>query len=189
MDISEIKGNENVKRVLEIALAGNFSILLIGGRKSGRSMFKEVAKSLNGTGLFITRENKCKCNYKECICTHEELKEHYKYLMDLWNKDYDMYCEVNYPNYNQLKRKQEDNASVLERLQKVSNFTSLECSGKADALLKSFYEKMEQTPYDIKIVIKVARVIANMEQSEFIQTQHIAEAIQYRIFEPLQKLQ
>jgi magnesium chelatase family protein len=187
-DIKNIKGNHNAKRVIEIALAGNFSVLLIGGRKSGRGMFKEVAKSLNGKSLFITAADKCKCNNRECICTEEELKEHYKYLISLWNKDYDIYVELQYPEYNQLKRKHEDNNKILERLKNVSNFESLEYDTSSDSLLKTYYERMNATPYDIKVIIKVARVIANMEQEEFIKPYHIAEAIQYRVFTPLQKL-
>ena len=39
------------------------------------------------------------------------------------------------------------------------------------------------TPRALDAAIRVARTIANMEESEHIQEQHMAEAVQYRLFD------
>ena len=50
----------------------------------------------------------------------------------------------------------------------------------SEKLLAMAYEKMNLNPRTILKVRKMARTIADLENSEQIETEHVAEALQYR---------
>ena len=50
----------------------------------------------------------------------------------------------------------------------------------ASALLRAAYDKMGMSARGYDRIIRVARTIADMDSSETIKANHIAEAIQYR---------
>jgi magnesium chelatase family protein len=52
-DLREIRGQEHVKRGLEVALCGGHSVLLIGPNGAGKTMFAQVFKSISGNAVII----------------------------------------------------------------------------------------------------------------------------------------
>ena len=52
-DLKEIRGQEHVKRGLEVALCGGHSVLLIGPKGAGKTMFAQVFKSISGKAVII----------------------------------------------------------------------------------------------------------------------------------------
>jgi predicted ATPase with chaperone activity len=57
MDISEVISQNHVKRAVEIAIAGNHNLLLIGPQGSGKTMWGEVIKSLFSEREFVFLDN------------------------------------------------------------------------------------------------------------------------------------
>ncbi len=60
----------------------------------------------------------------------------------------------------------------------IANYCKLDESGLS--LLKRAMEKLSLSARAYDRIIKVARTIADLDSSENIQTEHLAEAIQYR---------
>ena len=60
----------------------------------------------------------------------------------------------------------------------IRRFCALDDEGQA--LMKGAYEHMGLTARSYDRILRVARTIADLDESENIQTHHLAEAIQYR---------
>ena len=63
----------------------------------------------------------------------------------------------------------------------IRRFCALDDEGQA--LMKGAYEHMGLTARSYDRILRVARTIADLDESENIQTHHLAEAIQYREME------
>ena len=186
--MNNIKGHENVKRSVEIALLGSFSIMLVGGLSSGRKSFIKIIddfKSINETEYQYTYAKSfdiCECMEKDCICEVDNIANHRTKLNQTLVKGYDFIlelCNVTFEKLNS-KGKLETTENVIKRLEQSTKFTDTKLDSGCTALLKNAYEKLNLYPVDYYKIIKIARVIANLDKSEFIEAQHIAEAIQYR---------
>ena len=60
----------------------------------------------------------------------------------------------------------------------IRQFCALDDEGQE--LMKGAYEHMGLTARSYDRILRVARTIADLDESEHIQTHHLAEAIQYR---------
>ena len=60
----------------------------------------------------------------------------------------------------------------------IDTFCSIDKNG--EILLKNAFEKLKLSVRAYQRILKVARTIADLEESKDIQVRHLAEAIQYR---------
>lgn len=75
LDMSDIKGQEHVKRGLEVAAAGDHSILLIGPHKSGKWALGERFSTIYSNGVVLFRLQ------KEGASTHNGIARNHKGIM------------------------------------------------------------------------------------------------------------
>ena len=154
--------------------------------------------------MFIGAYNPCPCGFyldpeKECKCTITEIKKYHKKLsgpiMDRIDikinvprikgekvfsetvRNYkDIIDKISYLKELQFKRQNKFNSELAPKEIKIYCKLSL----KAEELLKKSIDNLRLSLRAVDKIIKTARTIADFENKEIIDTDHIAEALQYR---------
>ena len=160
--------------------------------------------------ILIASMNPCPCgNFgsqtKECKCTPQQIRKYLSKLSGPLMDRIDLHIEVDNISYDDLTDKisnEETSASIKERVNKArriqlerfngagqfcnAHMTTKECNTfckldeECENLLKVAFEKLNLSARAYNRILKVARTIADLEASEKIKPQHIAEAISYR---------
>ena len=147
----------NLSRAYEIALLGNFRVKIVFDKE-----------------------------YKQGFEDYENIKAFYKDV--LFCKDGDITVEIYKPNYTQDKINYETLDDILGRVNRAKN-NSLPTDFKNDAcntLLKTATERLGFSYSKKEKVIEIAKIIAQLDNSKFIEAQHLAEAIQYNCYDDTQ---
>lgn len=207
-DLQEIRGQEHVKRGLEVALCGRHSVLLIGPRGSGKTMFAQVFKGMSGKAVII--ENlpdikkipekikgnivvatmvPCPCgNFtdpkRECRCTPEKIRRYLEKISQKALDKIDIHLEV--PKFSMEvlmnRRAGESTADVVKRIDsfRASNISSKGLNKEAEELLKLAILELGISARAYDRIISVAKTIAKMEGKDIVEACHLSEAISYR---------
>lgn len=159
--------------------------------------------------MLIAAMNPCPCGFyghpvKECKCTPAARKRYMDKVSGPILDRIDIHIEVAPVEYEQLSRKaqEETSAQIKKRVnraraiqQKRFEGTSVSCNAKmtpgmtkkfcvltddADNLLKMSFEKLGLSARAYDKILRMSRTIADLDESELIEMNHIAEALQYR---------
>lgn len=162
--------------------------------------------------MLVAALNPCPCGHrgdtlKECVCTHNQIERYWNKLSGPLLDRIDLHLEVPRLKNNELLSNKtfEPSKNIRERVTKArkvqlnrfkdSNiFTNSEMQPKhlrqyckldetSTDLLKKAITHLKLSARAHDRILKVARTIADLENTENIQAQHIAEAIQYRSFD------
>jgi magnesium chelatase family protein len=160
--------------------------------------------------ILVAAMNPCPCgNYgttKDCSCAATAVLRYRKKMSGPIADRIDMWIDVPLISHSKLSEKQsigEGSALVRERVEttrkiqrerfqdtkkiklnsemgpkEIEKFAPLEVETKN--ILNSSAERLKLSPRAYHKVVKLARTIADLNQSEHIQTSHILEALQYR---------
>lgn len=181
-DFGLIKGQEACKRAVMIALAGRHFIILVGPSGNGKTMLIDAAKAINPAfqAKEITIWNRL---------GNSDPRQRDRHLEALSRLPADMHVEVPvlpFCEWTSLRRGT-DSAKVRQTVERTRAFApgheDLTFSEGCLLLAKQAYQELGMTPRALNAAIRVARTIANMDESEHIQEQHLAEAVQYRLFD------
>lgn len=159
--------------------------------------------------MLVGAMNPCPCGYfghptKQCTCS-DAAKRHYKDKISGPILDrIDIHIEVQTVEYETIssKQREESSAEIRKRVNKARAIqqkrfegTTITCNAKmtpaatrdycilspqADELMKSSFEKLGMSGRAYDKILRIARTIADLDDSEMIEFVHIAEAIQYR---------
>ncbi len=159
--------------------------------------------------MLVGAMNPCPCGYlghptKNCTCS-DKARKHYKDKISGPLLDrIDIHIEVQNVEYEVIssKQKEESSAEIRKRVNKARDIqrkrfegTGINCNAKmtpsatrdycnlspqADELMKSSFEKLGMSGRAFDKILRVARTIADLDDSEMIEFVHIAEALQYR---------
>ena len=159
--------------------------------------------------MLIASMNPCPCGYygdieKECKCTEQEKHRYLRKISGPLMDRIDIQVEVNSVKYDNLnsEKTEESSEEIRERVNKarkiqkqrydgigiysnseltpslLEKFCKLDKSGKA--ILKNAFEKLGLSARAYSRILKVARTIADLDESHNIKEKHLLEAIQYR---------
>lgn len=159
--------------------------------------------------FLVAAMNPCPCGYlgdpkHECTCTQAAISRYLGKISGPLLDRFDIQISVEAVNYKDLnikskgKKSSEIKKNVLKarkiqskRYKDLKIYTNSDLSGKvlekycklnanAENMLKIAYENLGLSVRAYSKIIKVARTIADLENSENIKEEHIAEAIRYR---------
>ncbi len=159
--------------------------------------------------MIIAAMNPCPCGYhgssvKECTCTLEQIKRYQKKISGPLLDRIDIQIEVPAVNYDEISslERSESSSDIRKRVMRCRELQKKRYEGEgiltnaeltaplvkkycpltpdAEAMLKQAFSVLGLTARGYDKIIKVARTIADLEESEQIEMNHLAEAISYR---------
>ncbi len=159
--------------------------------------------------MLVASMNPCPCGYygdpvRECTCSATAISRYQKRISGPLLDRIDIHVEVPRVDYEKLadKRKVEDSATICKRVQaarerQLQRFlgTKLTCNAEmgpaevrdfcqvdpaAEKLLKAAMQQLHLSARAFHRVLKLARSIADLAESDMIAANHVAEAVQYR---------
>lgn len=159
--------------------------------------------------MMVASMNPCPCGYlgdptHECSCTQGQIDKYLGKISGPLLNRIDIQIEVSPVKYDDLKNEKNEESSLeikkriikargiqQERYKNLGIITNSELSSKyistfckinkeSEQLLKEAFERLGLSARAYNKILKVARTIADLEESENIETNHVAEAIQYR---------
>jgi magnesium chelatase family protein len=160
--------------------------------------------------MLVASMNPCPCGYynhpeKDCVCAPGIVQKYLNRISGPLLDRIDIHVEVTPVSFKELsaERNSELSSAVRDRViaarliqeerykendgthcnaqmnsKQLQNYCQLDESGKT--LLKNAMERLGLSARAYDRILKVARTVADLEQSQNIQPQHLAEAIQYR---------
>ncbi|MGN1131145.1 MAG: YifB family Mg chelatase-like AAA ATPase [Ruminococcus sp.] len=159
--------------------------------------------------MLIAAMNPCPCGFfnhptKKCTCSPAQINKYLNRVSGPLLDRFDIHIEVPPVEYDDLSstKNEESSLEIKKRVNKAREIqnkrfenSQTKCNAKlsdlefekycsisedANVLLKSAFEQMGLSARAYNRIIKVARTIADLDSSENIESQHIAEAVQYR---------
>lgn len=159
--------------------------------------------------MFVASMNPCPCGYygsreKECTCSQNAISKYMNRISGPLLDRIDIQIEVNPVKYSSLKgnKKEESSKQIKERVDIARNiqikrykefniFSNSEltpnlieqfCSldEQSEKILQTAFERLGLSARAYTRILKVARTIADLDNAKDIQSNHVAEAIQYR---------
>jgi magnesium chelatase family protein len=159
--------------------------------------------------MLVAAMNPCPCGYyghsnKKCTCNDKQIKKYLSKVSGPLLDRIDIHVEVPAVEYDDLTdyNEAESSAKIRERVNKARQIqierlkgTGITCNAKmtssltrkycqlsptAEKPLQVSFEKLGLSARAYDKVLKVARTIADLDESENIENRHILEAIQYR---------
>jgi len=190
MDIAQrLKGQEHVKRALEVAAVLNHSMTIYTeGTELDATHYVVplgIALGLLDSSFYIMRP--CYCGNLgsvelSCTCTAHMLDT---YRMDVVHRSTDMYTVLPMPTYEKLTTERlgeplEAIKARVDRAKKNVKNIGTQLDGAGLSLMKAAVRQLALTQYTYDKVLEVSRSIAALANADSIGAAHLAEAFQYR---------
>ncbi|HJM16794.1 MAG TPA: YifB family Mg chelatase-like AAA ATPase [Flavobacteriales bacterium] len=160
--------------------------------------------------MLISSMNPCPCGYynhpeKDCLCSPGIVQKYLNKISGPLLDRIDLHVEVTPVSFSELSSKEKGESSkdirkkvILSREIQEKRFSKSEktysnshmsskqlqdfckLDNESSEMLKTAMEKLDLSARAYNRILKVSRTIADLDDSENIESQHIAEAIQYR---------
>lgn len=161
--------------------------------------------------MLVASMNPCKCGYYpnrlRCHCSYSQIHRYLSHISGPLLDRIDVFIETAPIEYMELQKQEatEGSRQIRERIllarkvqmdryskepflfnsqltpKKIAKYCALDQEAKD--LMESAFHRLQLSSRGFHRILKVARTIADLEQSEEIKTKHLSEAICYRSFE------
>jgi magnesium chelatase family protein len=167
--------------------------------------------------MLVAAANPCKCGYygdpaKNCTCSIRDTENYLSRLSGPFMDRIDIHIHVPSLKYSEIEStKAEEKSETIkkrvnlarrlqqERYRDYNIFCNAHLKGsmikkfcvldkEAQRLLRSVFDKLNLSARAHDRILKVARTIADMEESELICSNHLAEAISYRVLDRVARI-
>jgi predicted ATPase with chaperone activity len=185
--LQKIKGQEHVKRAIEVALVQNDTVTIMVKDCRMNDVKTFLAPLLDDIELPYRILTPCHCGgfgsiVRECLCDKESIKYHQLTVrLALTN----FYIEYPYVSADKLlsDRLGEPLSVVLERVdaaKKRLTKVSDKLNDTSQSLLKAAIRQLDMSQSDIEATLRISKSIAALAGKTDIHPAHLAEAIQYK---------
>lgn len=159
--------------------------------------------------MLVASMNPCPCGYygdqsHQCICTPNQISRYINKISGPLLDRFDIHIEVPALSFNQLtnNQKSESSAEIRKRVNSVRAIQverykgeGIYCNAQLSSkqirkycaldneqtkIMKAAFDSLKLSARAYDRILKVARTIADLDNSDKIQSHHLAEAIQYR---------
>ena len=164
--------------------------------------------------MLVAAMNPCKCGYypdmNKCVCTPHEVHQYQSHISGPFLDRIDLCVEAAKVEYEELceEKEEETSESIRRRVckareiqykrygRRITNaaLTSSELARycvlgeKEKKFMQQIYDRLSLTVRTYHKVLKTARTIADLEGEEWIQINHLREAVAYRTMEERKKM-
>ncbi len=168
-----------VRRALEVAIFGRFSICFAGHPEGYGPNWARIAGEFGLTAHFITP---CLCGNllnprRACSCSIARINRYHEKPLTRKARSSDLYMEVTDPREETTTA--ESFKEALSRIEKAV-LKALAFNPEAINLLRAARRELSLTPLRVEKTKRVANAIACLSQCESIGPEHVAEAVQYQ---------
>ena len=161
--------------------------------------------------MLVASMNPCPCGHypdrTKCTCTQSQLQSYSNKISQPFLDRIDLCVTVSRLPFSDLQKKggEEESAAIKERVERtlkrqqnrfsgssIQNNADIPASelaaycpldAKCNALLKNAYDNLSLSARTCHKVIRLARTIADIEESDQIRMEHLSEALTYRSFD------
>ena len=160
--------------------------------------------------MFVASTNPCPCGYNgdpthTCVCTPGQIQRYMGKISGPLLDRIDIQCEISALSFDDISKAApgEPSSAIRERVikaravqeERFKGIRSVHCNAqmsermihqyaepdaKSLQLLRMGMERLKLSARAYNRILKVARTIADLDQSEHVESRHIAEAIGYR---------
>lgn len=158
--------------------------------------------------MLVASMNPCPCGYfgdkeRECRCTSQQIQNYRNRISGPLLDRIDLHIEVPNVKFESFSKTQEERSNVIrkrvEKARKIQQkryseygiYTNSELTPKliekfcdlqdsSRNILEKYFEKNKLSARSYSKILKIARTIADLDDSDKIQEEHILEAIRYR---------
>ena len=171
---NNIKGNEGLKRAIEVSLAGNHKITIIGNPANGHEDLKIIL------GDLLDFYPPCKCvNLKSCNCTNSIIKKFQNRIARLHNPIITNLIEPTIHDFN--SKNSELYKDMIKRVNEYEDKSVIMIDQSAKDLLSTAINALLLTTIQYNQIMAVSKTIALLDHCLKIKAFHVSEAIQYQI--------
>lgn len=163
--------------------------------------------------MLVASMNPCPCGYfnhptRTCVCTPTQVQNYLNRISGPMLDRIDLACEILPVTFEEMSQapKGEPSAVIRERVvlarkvqeERFADYPNVHCNAQMTSrliakfaqptkeglkLLKNAMEKLDLSARAYDRILKVARTIADLDHSETVEPNHIAEAVSYRMLD------